>query len=354
MALKFQPPQGADTTSPNEAFNKGLGNSISNLPLLYQQAKLAHSQALMENEKLALLRKPYGTGAPAPVAQGPVDASGVGPVTPPESFDSKLGRVGPTGIEAEAKLLAAQDKANKPEGIIYYSPSTKKTALTKGELSDGVAIEAKTAAIHQAMNTPGAIIKNNPDGTIEIQYTSPGQKNTVVTPPSDKETPKKEAKAKAKELVQEQLDQLRVYYQKLDKAGGIVDTKKGGLSNIVRKAKSSGVGQLAGSIVGTENQSTRQSIINARPQLVNTIRQATGGSARAIDSNVELQTYLNTATDPKQDVQSNIEAINNLEKLYGVGSADQPDDEGGGEIKRQTKDGKIAVFDANKNFIRYE
>lgn len=44
MALKFQPPQGVDTTSPNEAFNKGLGNSIVDLPTLYLKTKLARMQ----------------------------------------------------------------------------------------------------------------------------------------------------------------------------------------------------------------------------------------------------------------------------------------------------------------------
>lgn len=52
MALKFQPPQNLDTTSPNEAFNKGLGNSISNLPLLYQQTKMAKMKQDLELKML--------------------------------------------------------------------------------------------------------------------------------------------------------------------------------------------------------------------------------------------------------------------------------------------------------------
>jgi len=126
MALKFQPPQNLDTTSPNEAFNKGLGNTLSNLPLLYQQMKQQHAQSLMENEKLGFLRQQvksqYGTGAPAPMAQGPVDASGVGPVTPAESPTDLMGRIGTEGVKAQADLY----KATKPEPRTFmFDPATK-------------------------------------------------------------------------------------------------------------------------------------------------------------------------------------------------------------------------------------
>jgi hypothetical protein len=48
------------------------------------------------------------------------------------------------------------------------------------------------------------------------------------------------------------------------------------------------------------------------------IMRATGMSAKAIDSNAELKLWLATATDPTKSYEANIEALQNIENLYGV------------------------------------
>lgn len=53
-------------------------------------------------------------------------------------------------------------------------------------------------------------------------------------------------------------------------------------------------------------------------------------SAQQMNSNVELQTFLRAATDPTLSIQANIEAINNLSKLYGLGKEFQIEK---GEVK---------------------
>ncbi len=55
------------------------------------------------------------------------------------------------------------------------------------------------------------------------------------------------------------------------------------------------------------------------------IKEATGMSAQQMNSNVELQTFLRAATDPTLSIQANLEAINNLSKLYGLGQEYQID-----------------------------
>lgn len=113
--------------------------------------------------------------------------------------------------------------------------------------------------------------------------------------------------------------ELRGYYKLLKDNGGIVDTEKGGASNIGARISASGLGQALGGAVGTKNQSARNSIEQTRPLLLNAIKQATGMSAKQMDSNAELKMYLAAATDPKLDVQANEAALNNLERLYGLG-----------------------------------
>jgi hypothetical protein len=76
---------------------------------------------------------------------------------------------------------------------------------------------------------------------------------------------------------------------------------------------------LTGSFTGSEAQSFRDAIEQTRPLLLTAIMKATGLSATQLNSNVELQTYLKTATDPKVSIQSNVKALNNISTMFGIG-----------------------------------
>lgn len=112
---------------------------------------------------------------------------------------------------------------------------------------------------------------------------------------------------------------LNSYYDALDKNGGIVNPDKGVLSNLGASISSSGVGQAVGRAVGTENQSARNSIKQARPLLLQYIKNATGMSAQQMNSNVELKLWLEAATDPQLDVRANREALGRIQQMIGTG-----------------------------------
>lgn len=120
---------------------------------------------------------------------------------------------------------------------------------------------------------------------------------------------------------------LRTYYNDLNKGSGIVNSENGALSNIPARLSSTGLGQFTGQLVGTKNQKIRDSIEQSRPLLLNAIKNATGMSAKQMDSNAEMKLWLATATDPTKDVQANMDALDNIEKyIYGNkrGQAIQP------------------------------
>lgn len=117
---------------------------------------------------------------------------------------------------------------------------------------------------------------------------------------------------------------LRNKYRTLQDGGGITDTTAGAISNVGAGIASSGPGQAVGRMLGTKNQSERNSIAMARPLLLQAIMKATGMSAKQMDSNVELQLYLRTATDPTLDIQANMEALDRIENLYGSGAKANP------------------------------
>jgi len=117
----------------------------------------------------------------------------------------------------------------------------------------------------------------------------------------------------------EQIATLRALYDELDKGGGIVNPERGALANIKASAQASGVGQVLGGMVGTDNQTARDTIAMTRPALLRSVMAATGMSARSVDSNAELKLWLSTATDPQKSVKANRAALDSLEKFIGSG-----------------------------------
>jgi hypothetical protein len=142
---------------------------------------------------------------------------------------------------------------------------------------------------------------------------------TPATPEALKIIEKEKISKEGKESVSGVLNTLYSEYGNLVKSGGITDTRKSTEENIAARTGASGVGQLTGSFTGSEAQSFRDAIEQTRPLLLTAIMKATGLSATQLNSNVELQTYLKTATDPKVSIQSNVKALNNISTMFGVG-----------------------------------
>ncbi len=118
--------------------------------------------------------------------------------------------------------------------------------------------------------------------------------------------------------------QLGSYYDALSDEGGITSTGLRAGSNVMAGIASSGLGQATGRLFGTQAQSQRNSIVQTRPLLVQAIKNATGMSAKQMDSNVELKMMLATATDPTLDLEANRRALANLAALYGTGGGAAP------------------------------
>lgn len=128
-----------------------------------------------------------------------------------------------------------------------------------------------------------------------------------------------ETRGSGRETVEGIIGMLRMAYQDLDKLGGITSTKRSGPANLSASASASGVGQMFGRAFGTKEQSLRNQIIQIRPRLLSAIMQATGMSARQLDSNAELKLWLSASTDPTLDIEANLSALDNISKIYGSG-----------------------------------
>ena len=129
----------------------------------------------------------------------------------------------------------------------------------------------------------------------------------------------KQKKKNAQGRVSQNLYEMADLYESLQEMGEIVDVDKPSFDNISASISASNLGQAVQRRMGTEAQSIRNTIGSIRPLLMNDIRQASEMGARGLDSEKELEFYLQAATDPQRDIQSNIAAIEILDKAYGLG-----------------------------------
>lgn len=167
---------------------------------------------------------------------------------------------------------------------------------------------ADRAALHSATQAQGRIppgYRMTPDGNMEAIKGGPADLKAVQTD-------------SGRGTVSNIVTQLRDSYDQLDKAGGITNPDGSSINNAVAGIASSGPGQAAGRLFGTQNQSLRNNIAQTRPLLLNAIKQATGMSAKQMDSNAEMKLYLQAATDPTLDIKANRQALEMLDKLYGL------------------------------------
>lgn len=106
----------------------------------------------------------------------------------------------------------------------------------------------------------------------------------------------------------------------LDSLNALSSPSKSTGENIVSAARNSPVGQFAGRAIGSQEQTFRDNINNLKPRILNSIMAATGMSAKQLDSNVELQTMLNSLGSMGQSKESQLNTLRTLEKTYLSGN----------------------------------
>ena len=130
--------------------------------------------------------------------------------------------------------------------------------------------------------------------------------------------PKQEEILKAKKNLTSSLVRMQGLYEDLLASGGITDVEATGLSNLGAWAKSTGLGQGLQNMLGTKEQSIRNEIKAIRVALINAVRKASDMGAKGMDSEKELEFFLQTVTDEKKDFQSNMAAIAELDRALGL------------------------------------
>lgn len=131
----------------------------------------------------------------------------------------------------------------------------------------------------------------------------------------------REKSAPSKARVTGTLDKMLGLYEQAQEIGALVDTDKSWLENVAARSAATGVGQSIGGFSGTKAQEIRDQIKTLKPTLINDIRQASEMGAKGMDSEKELEFYLQATTDEKRSLKTNLAAINVLNEAYGLGAS---------------------------------
>ena len=137
-----------------------------------------------------------------------------------------------------------------------------------------------------------------------------------------KETAKDVAGAEAFQGV---IDEMRTAYNELDRLNAIPSSqRRTAAENLgIYATETSGLAQMAGRATGTPAQSLRNQVQSARLRLLQGIKAATNMSAQELNSNVELQQWLDAVTNPANDIESNMAVLNSIENFVATKSGKQ-------------------------------
>ena len=218
--------------------------------------------------------------------------------------------------EEQAMLIARQKEAlaeRKQDYIEKEAMDFKKEQLKQQyDLAKERAADSRLAAADRV-----AAQREATAARLQMMQMGMDMKQSLID--SKKETKDAET-AKGLASVDDAVMSLKGHIDELKKGGGMTSTDNGVLGNMSAYAKTTGVGQMLGSMGGTTNQRNRDSMLMTRPLLLASIMKAQGMSAKQMDSNTELKLWLSTATDPTKGYEANVEALNSIAKKYGSGA----------------------------------
>lgn len=213
--------------------------------------------------------------------------------------------------EVDANRAAQAERMRQEQA--FRDQQARQAALDRENL-------ARVTGQITASNRPERMITvMGPEGEAITMPQSQAAGMTPYNPSTAKQFKEGKAKKDARQQLNEAVGQLKGYYDSLKEGGGIVSQEQSGFGNLASRVQSTGAGQALGGALGTKNQEARQKIEQTRPLLLNLIKNATGMSAQQMNSNAEMQLYLRAATDPTLSYEANLEALDNLDKLFGLG-----------------------------------
>ena len=238
--------------------------------------------------------------------------------------------------EATVKAIANQGRSIKEqvEAAVgrqrYMSTPYGPFDIEAGEFKMPSALPARAPAPGVAPPAPAAPkppvgYRFRDDGSLEPIPGGPAARRAAggaalsgepsVKPPTAAQVAKTEAQSQARQALSKELQTVLGYYTKLDEMGAMTSPARTTGENVLASARSTGLGQEVERTVATKAQTERDNISNSRQRLLVHIKNATGASAQQMNSNMELQTWLNALTNPRQSIETVRETLGQIDAV---------------------------------------
>lgn len=266
-------------------------------------------------EQVTEMAGPYGQGVGKGGANVPMPVA-VQPGTKPDLAAAlrEIGTNNPYGVGTEYKATILGNMIPKtPDAVAQYNfAKSPEGGGFKGSFNDFQ--NQMTPYQRQSLSIQAG---NQAQSKIPMGYRMTSDGKGLEPIPGGPADQKAQTVNAGRETVDTLIAGLKDQYGILKKGGGITTTENT-FMNVPAYLSSTAAGQATGKLFGTQNQSARNTIVQSRPLLLAAIKNATGMSAKQMDSNVELKMYLDAATNPSLDFEANMAALNQLETLYGL------------------------------------
>ena len=216
----------------------------------------------------------------------------------------------------QEQIVAVVAQYGSPDKVlaVVQGASDKEAARAQALDVAKTAAEAKVEAAKEAGATRLEVARIQAESRTQLAQLAAALKGPSATEVKRKDAVEKAAEGKAS--LGETLGVASRLVDDLGKAGGMSSTASSGLSNLLTKLQTSGTGQYLGQTFGTENQKNRDVLASTRLQLFNDVKTATGMSASQLNSNVELQTWLNSLGSSGMTKEANQDILNNISNKY--------------------------------------
>jgi len=305
--------QGLDVADPNSLMEAARrASQAGNVPLAMQLASRAQEVA----QGLATTRKAELSLAQeqqlrAELANLPADATD-------EQRIAILSKYGPPGQMLQALTTRVERQADREARA---EESRQRIEARRQDLELQLENRLQVAAAQGA--TQQQIAQMQIDGRRQIAEMMAAVRREIAAGRApnggrqDRQSVAQERVERGREQLTSEIDSLLGEYKKLNDLGAMVDPKRSAGQNISARTRASVPGQLVGSFVGSPEQTLRDNITNARARLTNAIKEATGMSAQQMNSNVELQLWLKSVTDPTQSYSTVVKTLGDLDTIIG-------------------------------------
>jgi hypothetical protein len=270
------------------------------------------------------------TGAPP---QQPIPSAPAPSVTPPQSS-------APTAPQSMAQAAPQTTMPTMPNvrgNDPTQDPRWQKMANSKDAGARKYAAEIMKKNFEESFKDEQFEIKFHEDGSASwASKTNPGKSGWAQSPqglrdsmlqykaqekllPNYKEAKETTDKEQGKTALTSTVNEVVGNLLTLDNMGAIPNPYRGTASNVSAWIKASPFGQTFGQMQGTDDASVRQNILAANPAVLAAVKKATGMTGTELNSNVELNFWMQQMTNPQSDIFTNLAALNRIDKLYGSG-----------------------------------